>query len=99
MAPSASLPGGFCEDCFKGTLRGDAKLTGTEETIHGLPVYVARPEPGAQPLDIVVIIPDAFGWKQHNTQTHTNTNTHHRPFVVYLPDLMNGKHKQCRPLT
>jgi hypothetical protein len=54
---------GFCPNCFTGTLRGDAVLTGKEEQIHGVSTYVARPKPEVEPKAIVVIIPDAFGWK------------------------------------
>jgi hypothetical protein len=46
-----------------GTLRGDVNPTGTKQTIHGVPTYVARPnlDPDHEPLGTVVIIADAFG--------------------------------------
>ncbi|KAL8392078.1 hypothetical protein RB595_002324 [Gaeumannomyces hyphopodioides] len=84
--------GGFCQDCFKGTLRGDAQPTGTVETIHGLPTYVARPDPSSQgePLGLVVIVPDVFGWELLNTRALADSYARRGPFVVYLPDFMDG---------
>ncbi|ORY68800.1 Alpha/Beta hydrolase protein [Pseudomassariella vexata] len=81
---------GFCQDCFKGTLRGDAELTGTVETIHGLPSYVAWPEAGTEPKGIVVIIPDAFGWTLKNSRALADNYAKRGEFLVYLPDFMNG---------
>lgn len=88
----AAALGGFCQDCFKGTLRGDAKPTGTVETIHGLPTYVARPDPDSQgePLGVVVIVPDVFGWELLNTRALADSYARRGPFVVYLPDFMDG---------
>lgn len=84
--------GGFCQDCFKGTLRGDAQPTGTVETIHGLPTYVARPDSSSQgePLGLVVIVPDVFGWELLNTRALADSYARRGPFVVYLPDFMDG---------
>ncbi|KAH8671306.1 Alpha/Beta hydrolase protein [Xylariales sp. PMI_506] len=81
---------GLCADCFKGTLRGDAVLTGTEERIHGLEAYVARPEDGVDPKGIVVIIPDAYGWKLKNTRAMADNYAKRAQVLVYLPDFMNG---------
>jgi len=91
MPPKTRLPGGFCEDCFKGTLRGDVEPQGTEETLHGLPVYVARPAAGVEPLGAVVIIPDVFGWGLRNTRGLADAYARRTPCVVYLPDFMNGR--------
>ncbi|KAK4096864.1 hypothetical protein N658DRAFT_569648 [Parathielavia hyrcaniae] len=63
----------MCRDCFTGTLRSDVTPRGSEETAHGLPTYVAAPDPGVTPLGIVVIISDAFGWKLRNTRALADT--------------------------
>ncbi|KAJ3954922.1 hypothetical protein N0V92_008566 [Colletotrichum tropicale] len=80
----------FCADCFKGTLRGDVEPQGTEETVSGLPTYVARPEPGREPAGIVVVIPDVFGWKLRNTRALADAYAKRIPAVVLLPEVMNG---------
>ncbi|WQF88564.1 Putative dienelactone hydrolase, alpha/Beta hydrolase [Colletotrichum destructivum] len=80
----------FCADCFRGTLRGDVEPQGTEETVHGLPTYVARPEPGREPAGVVVILPDACGWKLRNTRALADAYARRIPAVVLLPDFMNG---------
>ncbi|KAK4151630.1 protein AIM2 [Chaetomidium leptoderma] len=80
----------MCRDCFAGTLRGDATPAGTEETIHGVPTYVARPAPGVEPLGTVVILTDAFGWKLRNTRALADAYAQRVPCTVYVPDFMNG---------
>jgi dienelactone hydrolase len=65
-------------------------LTGAEEQVHGLPTYVARPEPGVEPKAVVVIIPDAFGWKLKNTRALADNYARRAELLVYLPDFMNG---------
>jgi hypothetical protein len=80
----------FCADCFTGTLRGDATPTGTVEIIHGLPTYIARPEPGTQPKGIIVIIPDAIGWDLLNTRVLADAYAKRVPALVFLPEFMNG---------
>ncbi|KAI8185397.1 hypothetical protein K4K51_011659 [Colletotrichum sp. SAR 10_75] len=80
----------FCADCFKGTLRGDVEPQGTEETVSGLPTYVARPEPGREPAGVVVVIPDVFGWKLRNTRALADAYAKRIPAVVLLPEVMNG---------
>ena len=79
-----------CPDCFKGTLRGDVVPAGTEETVHGLATYVARPLDGATPLGIVVILADAFGWKLRNIRALADAYARRVPCVVYIPDVMDG---------
>ncbi|GKT91004.1 dienelactone hydrolase family protein [Colletotrichum tofieldiae] len=77
----------FCADCFKGTLRGDVEPQGTEETIHGLPTYVARPEPGREPAGVVVILPDACGWKLRNTRALADAYAKRIPRWCCFPSL------------
>lgn len=85
------MSGGFCRDCFTGTLRGDAVLTGTVETIHNLPAYVARPEAGVEPKALVVIISDGFGWGLKNTRALADNYARRAQVLVYLPDFMDGQ--------
>ncbi|KAK1978186.1 dienelactone hydrolase family protein [Colletotrichum cereale] len=80
----------FCADCFKGALRDDVKPEGIVETIHGLPTYVARPDPGREPAGVVVILPDAFGWELPNSRALADAYAKRIPAVVLLPDMMNG---------
>ncbi|KAF6818507.1 dienelactone hydrolase family protein [Colletotrichum sojae] len=87
---SSSQAPRFCADCFRGTLRGDVEPQGTEETINGLPTYVARPDGGREPAGVVVIIPDAFGWKLRNTRALADAYAKRIPAVVLLPEFMNG---------
>ncbi|KAF9880937.1 dienelactone hydrolase [Colletotrichum karsti] len=89
MTDSSQAPR-FCADCFKGTLRGDVEPQGTEETISGLPTYVARPEEGREPAGVVVVIPDVFGWKLRNTRALADAYAKRIPAVVLLPEVMNG---------
>lgn len=81
---------GVCADCFRGTLRGDAVLTGTVEQVHGLPTYVARPGDGVEPRGVVVIISDGFGWELRNTRAMADNYARRAQLLVYLPDFMNG---------
>lgn len=86
---------GFCAKCFQGTLRGDIIPTGTEETLHGREVYVARPDDGAKPLGLIVILTDVFGWATPNIRGLADSFARNGPFVVYVPDLILGT--PCNP--
>lgn len=79
MAPGAC--------CISGVATS-SEPTGTETTIHGLNTYVAKPEGNAKGL--VVIIPDAFGWKFSNSRVLADRLSKKGQFLVYLPDFMNG---------
>ncbi|KAJ2899637.1 Alpha/Beta hydrolase protein [Zalerion maritima] len=85
----------FCARCFQGTLRGDITPMGTEETIHGLDVYVARPDDGRKPIGLVVIISDVFGWNTPNIRGLADSYARRGPFVVYVPDIVEGM--PCNP--
>lgn len=65
--------------------------TGTEEKIHGLPTYVAKPE--GTPKGLIVIIADAFGWDFINLRVIADKFAKKGDFLVYLPDFMNGTFK------
>ncbi|KAK1828019.1 protein AIM2 [Podospora conica] len=80
---------GFCRDCFTGRVLEDAILTGTEQTVHGLPTYVTGPGPGAS-RGIVVILPDAFGYALNNTRALADAYARRVPCTVYVPEFMAG---------
>ena len=77
---------GYCRDCISGVLHED-DYTGSVETIHGLPTYIARPE--GQPKGLIVIIPDAFGWELPNSRVLADKYAK-AGFLVYLPEFMDG---------
>jgi hypothetical protein len=83
---AASMP---CKDCVSGTLH-EGTPAGREETIHGLPTYVTEPPNGVTPKGIVVIIPDAFGWKLVNSRVLADRYAERGGFTVYLPEFMDG---------
>jgi dienelactone hydrolase len=80
----------FCADCFKGTLRGDAKPAGEVQTINGFPTYVTKPEGDQPPKGIVVIIPDALGWELLNTRALADAYARRIPALVLVPEFMDG---------
>lgn len=79
-----------CPDCFSGTL-SEGRPTGSTDTIHGLPTYIAQPEDGVKPKGLVVIIADAFGWELVNNRVLADIYAKKGSFVVYLPDFMGGR--------
>lgn len=72
--------------CVSGVASPES-ATGTEEKIHGLNTYVAKPK--GTPTGLVVIIADAFGWDFINLRVMADKFSK-RGFLVYLPDFMNG---------
>ena len=80
-----------CADCFRGNIH-EGTPKGEETTIHGLATYVARPPQGsAVSRGIIVIIPDAFGWKFGNNRLLADSYAEKGGYTVYLPDFMDGK--------
>ena len=61
------------------------------ETLHGLPTYVARPQDGAEPVGVVVIVADAFGWELLNSRALADAYARRGPFLVYMPDFFGGE--------
>lgn len=59
------------------------------ETIHGLSTYVAEPSSGQTLGGIIVIIPDAFGWRFPNTRILADRYSRRTNSRVFLPDFMN----------
>ena len=81
-----------CNECYTGTIRGDAVPKGREEVVHGLPTYVTGPEDGVTPLGTVVFLTDAFGWKFRNSRALADSYARRVPCTVYVPEVMNGEH-------
>jgi len=79
-----------CPDCFQGSIMHDYKPVGTLTTIHGRQTYVARPPNGTQPKGIIIIIPDAFGLPFPNNKHLADVYAREGPFLVYLPEFMEG---------
>lgn len=72
-----------------GYVRTDSKPTGKESTIYGLSTYVAQPPQASPAKGIIVMVPDAFGWKFNNNRLLVDTYAA-SGFRVYLPDFMEG---------
>lgn len=84
------MSGAPCPDCYSGTIHLGTP-TGTTTTIHGLPVYIAKPPEGVTPKGIIVMVPDAFGWDFVNNRLLSDNYAEKGGFLVYLPDFMNGR--------
>jgi dienelactone hydrolase len=84
----ASIP--LCSSCVSGSIHSGTP-TGREDIIHGLNTYITLPEEEAVPKAIIVMIPDAFGWKMVNNRLLCDTYAKKGGYLVYLPDFMNGK--------
>jgi len=80
----------LCSACLSGSIHSGTP-TGKEEVIHGLSTYIATPGDGAEPRALIVMIPDAFGWKMVNNRLLCDTYAKKGRFLVYLPDFMNGE--------
>ncbi|KAI9717649.1 MAG: hypothetical protein M1812_004594 [Candelaria pacifica] len=76
----------MCKDCISGFFKDDTP-TGRETKIHGLNTYVAEP-PSGSPKGIIVIVPDAFGWRFVNNRVLADNYARKGEFLVYLPDFM-----------
>ncbi|KAK6209358.1 hypothetical protein LQW54_006346 [Pestalotiopsis sp. IQ-011] len=78
-----------CPDCFRGGISKDDS-TGKWITTHGLRTYVAEPEPGVALKGLIVYITDAFGPDFVNNRVLCDRYAR-GGFLVYCPDLMNGR--------
>jgi len=83
----AALP--LCSNCVTGSIHSGTP-TGKEDLVHGLQTYIAIPGDDVVPKAIVVMIPDAFGWKMVNNRLLCDTYAKKGGYLVYLPDFMNG---------
>ena len=79
-----------CPDCFKGSVH-DGEPRGKTIKLHDLDTYVVEPSEGKKVKGIVVIIPDAFGWKFVNCRLLADNYADKSNYRVYLPDFMIGK--------
>lgn len=61
--------------------------------MHGRNTYVARPDAGTAPVAVIVIVSDAFGWELPNTRALADAYARRGPFLVYVPDFMDGRPK------
>ncbi|KAK6329718.1 hypothetical protein TWF696_003584 [Orbilia brochopaga] len=75
--------------CMRGCLH-DGNPTGTEEVVHGLNTYVARPGDGSDGKGTVVIVADAFGWDFINLRLLADSYARRGGFRVLLPDFHFG---------
>ncbi|KAK4160086.1 Alpha/Beta hydrolase protein [Cladorrhinum sp. PSN259] len=87
----------FCKDCFTGTCREDAEPQGTEEVVHGFKTYITRPPASSEGSiatatsnNVIVYIPDAFGWQTKHARILADTYAARVNCPVYLPDFMAG---------
>lgn len=78
-----------CSACVTGTLHTGTPA-GKEETLYGLPTYVASPASGTAPKGTIVIIPDAFGCSFNNNRILADSYATKGNYRVLLPDFMGG---------
>ncbi|KAJ4245970.1 hypothetical protein NW762_013714 [Fusarium torreyae] len=77
-----------CPDCVKGSIH-EGEPRGREIKLHGLDSYVVEPQ-GRDVRGIIVVLPDAFGWKFVNTRLLADNYANKSHYKIYLPDLMIG---------
>ncbi|KAL2674044.1 hypothetical protein Neosp_012490 [[Neocosmospora] mangrovei] len=78
-----------CPDCFKGSVH-DGEPRGKIIKLHDLDTYVVEPAEGKEVKGILVVIPDAFGWKFVNCRLLADNYADKSNYKVYLPDVMIG---------
>lgn len=83
MASQSGL--GAC--CISGSVHSGTP-SGREDTIGGIPTYVAEPSDGST-SKTVVFLTDIFGWKFQNVRLLAD-NYAKAGFYVYIPDLFEG---------
>lgn len=83
MASQTGL--GAC--CISGSVHSGTP-SGREDTIGGIPTYVAEPSDGST-SKTVVFLTDIFGWKFQNVRLLAD-NYAKAGFYVYIPDLFEG---------
>jgi dienelactone hydrolase len=78
-----------CPDCFSGHVH-EGDVSGEELQLHGLHVYATGPQ-FQDAKGIIVIIPDAFGWKFINSRLWADEVAKRGSWRVLLPDFMHGE--------
>ncbi|KAL6364614.1 hypothetical protein LRP88_02017 [Fusarium phalaenopsidis] len=76
-----------CPDCFKGSIH-DGEPRGKTIKLHDLDTYVVEPSEGKEVKGIIVVIPDAFGWKFVNCRLLADNYADKSNYRVYMPDVM-----------
>jgi hypothetical protein len=84
-----------CPDCFSGHTH-DGAAFGTETVIHGRNTYVSEPPDGSPAKAIIIIVPDAFGWKFPNNRILADHYAARGQYKVYLPDFNDGLFNACQ---
>ena len=76
------------ECCISGTLNTSATPSGREDTIGGLPCYIAEPSDGSTSKSVVFVV-DIFGWSFPNVRLLAD---HYAKagFYCYVPDIHEG---------
>ena len=78
-----------CHECFSGH-KHSGDVQGTEAKLHGRDTYVSEPPMGTAVKGIVVIVPDAFGWKFVNNRILAD-HFAAQGYRTYIPEFMDGK--------
>ncbi|CZR70124.1 uncharacterized protein PAC_20025 [Phialocephala subalpina] len=80
-----------CPDCFKGSVHGHAKSTGTEETLHGVLTYIAGSASTQNASkSTIIFITDAFGFNLVNSKLLADYYAEKTGFRVVVPDIIPG---------
>lgn len=79
-----------CPDCFSGSVH-EGTPRGRIIKLHGLDTYVTEPGDGREVKNIIIIIPDAFGWEFVNNRLLADHYADKGQYRVYLPDFMLGR--------
>ncbi|KAK5941235.1 hypothetical protein PMZ80_006512 [Knufia obscura] len=79
-----------CPDCFQGAIMADYTPKGSTTTLHNRQTYIAKPPNNETPRGIIIIISDAFGQSFPNNKHLADTYAAAGPYLVYLPDFMDG---------
>lgn len=78
-----------CRECFTGALH-EGTPEGREETVFGLPTHISEPPSEEPRKGIIVIVPDAFGWKFNNNRILADKIAKKTNSIIYLPEFMAG---------
>ncbi|KAK1763643.1 dienelactone hydrolase [Phialemonium atrogriseum] len=78
-----------CPDCFSGAVH-EGIPRGKVIKFHDLNTYITEPADGREVKNIIVIIPDAFGWEFVNNRILADHYADKGHYRVYLPDFMLG---------
>lgn len=77
-----------CAECFSGHV-SSSNPAGKTDTVYNRQTYIAEPSNPTAIKGIIVIVPDAFGWKFVNNRLLADHYANLGGFKVYLPDFMD----------